>query len=215
MKKKIFALSLAFVLAIGATFGITLAWLTDGTETIKNTFTVGKVDIDLKEEIDKKSDGTNYDVIDPSESVSSADYKIVPGTKQHKAPYVTVNEGSEDSYVYLLVENKFGWDNRSVTLNLNSTNWTDISNSDNFSDEMKLPENCKLFKYNTTVSAKGKTEKLFTDVSYSSGMDSAAVSELDGNSIKIKAFATQASGDIGAESEYLACDWAASVNFGE
>lgn len=213
MKKKIFALSLAFVLVIGATFGITFAWLTANTGTIKNTFTVGKVEIALKEEIDTKTNGS-YDVIDAS-TTNSADYKIVPGTEQHKAPYVAVKTGSEDSYVYLLVKNDFGWNSSFVTVDLNTTKWTDISDSDNFSDNMVLPENCKLFKYNTTVSEGSNTEKLFTKVSYSSGMGNAEVNDLAGKTIQIVAFATQANGDIGDESEYYACEWAAGMNFGE
>lgn len=215
MKKKIFALSLAFVLVIGATFGVTFAWLTANTGTIKNTFTVGKVDIDLWEEIDEKN-GSDYNVINPAESSgSNATYKIVPGTEQHKAPYVEVKTGSEDSYVYLLVKNDFGWDSRDVEVDLNTTKWTDISNSDNFSGEMTLPENCKFFKYNTTVSAEGETEKLFTKVSYNSGMGNAVVDDLAGKTIQIVAFATQANGDIGDESEYYACEWAAGMTFGE
>lgn len=213
MKKKIFALSLAFVLVIGATFGVTFAWLTANTGTIKNTFTVGKVEIALKEEIDTKTNGS-YDVIDAS-TTNSADYKIVPGTKQHKAPYVAVKTGSEESYVYLLVKNDFGWDSSFVTVDLDTTNWTDISDNENFDDEMTLPENCKLFKYNTTVSGGSNTEKLFTEVSYDSGMDNAVVEGLASKTIQVVAFATQANGDIGDESEYYACEWAAGMTFGE
>ena len=49
MKKKIIALSVAFVLVAVAAIGATLAYFTD-TETKTNTFTVGGVDIEIIEQ---------------------------------------------------------------------------------------------------------------------------------------------------------------------
>ena len=48
MKKRTLGLLLALVLALGCVAGGTLAYLTDQTDTITNTFTVGHVKIDLQ-----------------------------------------------------------------------------------------------------------------------------------------------------------------------
>ena len=46
---KALALVLAVVLLVGAAIGGTVAWLTDKTGDVVNTFTVGNIDIELAE----------------------------------------------------------------------------------------------------------------------------------------------------------------------
>ena len=70
MKKKILALVLALTLLVAGVVGGTLAWLTDRTAEVKNTFTVGDINIGLTE--------------------TTADYKMVPGNTIAKDPTVTV-----------------------------------------------------------------------------------------------------------------------------
>lgn len=84
MKKKLIALTAAFLLVIGAAVAGTVAWLTDKTEAKVNTFTVGNIDIDLTE--------------------STSDYKMVPGETIAKDPKVSVEEGSEDCWLFVKVE---------------------------------------------------------------------------------------------------------------
>ncbi|MFR8012464.1 MAG: SipW-dependent-type signal peptide-containing protein [Clostridia bacterium] len=81
-KKLITAASIA--LAACVAIGGTIAYLTDKTDTITNTFTVGKVDINLTE--------------------TARTYKMIPGTTLDKDPTVTVEKGSEDSWVFVKVE---------------------------------------------------------------------------------------------------------------
>lgn len=85
MKKKILAACLVVCLLATAVIGTTLAYFTDTTDTVKNTFTVGKVDIELTE-------------------TTGASYKMIPGTELSKDPKVTVKDGSEDCYVFVKVE---------------------------------------------------------------------------------------------------------------
>lgn len=81
MKKKItLVVALALVLVVGV-FG-TLAYLTDSKEVV-NTFTVGKVKIDLTE--------------------TKTDFKMVPGREIEKDPVVTVEAGSEKCYLFVKV----------------------------------------------------------------------------------------------------------------
>lgn len=83
MKKKI--LSISLVVSILAVFlvGASLAYLTDEDEAV-NTFTVGKVDIELTE---------------PAWDAESASNKIVPTVPIPKDPTITFGEDSEPSYL--------------------------------------------------------------------------------------------------------------------
>ena len=78
MKKKILALCLVVVLAITAVTGATLAYFTD-TDAAENVFTMGNVEIDLKETYTQKS-------------------TLVPGLKINKDVWVE-NVGTEEAYV--------------------------------------------------------------------------------------------------------------------
>lgn len=98
MKKKTLALLLALVLVFGAAVGGTIAYLTDTTGPITNTFTVGKVDITLTETFntDTNNDGTN----------DAWKAQLIPGTTYTKDPIVTVTDDSEDCWLFVKFEEK-------------------------------------------------------------------------------------------------------------
>lgn len=89
-KKKILSLVMVLALVLG-TIGGTLAWLTDKTEPVVNTFTVGQVDVSLAE--------------------SENPYKMIPGTTLAKDPKVTLERGSEDAWLFVKVTKTEGFDN--------------------------------------------------------------------------------------------------------
>ena len=90
MKKRI--VTIALVVALMATaIGGTLAYFTD-TDSEKNTFTVGKVDIEVSE--------TNK--INGVEVTGNAFENVMPGTEITKTAVVTYNS-SEDAYVRVVV----------------------------------------------------------------------------------------------------------------
>ena len=80
---KALVLILAFILIMGAAIGTTLAWFTDTTDPVVNTFTVGNIDIELKE--------------------NTTEYKMIPGHTIAKDPVVTVKGGSEDCWLFIKV----------------------------------------------------------------------------------------------------------------
>lgn len=98
-KTKTLSLMMAAVLLITATVFGTMAYLTSQDQVV-NTFTVGSVAIKL-DEADVKPDGT-YET-DHDSRVAANDYKLIPGHTYIKDPTVTVLEGSESSYVRMLV----------------------------------------------------------------------------------------------------------------
>lgn len=92
-KSKALLLTLCAVLLIAASVLGTMAYLTS-TDTVTNTFTVGKVEIKLDE----------TDVTNPTgPRVTANSYKLMPGTTYTKDPTVTVKAGSEESYVRMKV----------------------------------------------------------------------------------------------------------------
>lgn len=92
-KSEALLLTLCAVLLVAASVLGTMAYLTS-TDTVTNTFTVGKIEIKLDE----------TDVTNPTGSrVQANSYKLMPGTTYTKDPTVTVKAGSEESYVRMKV----------------------------------------------------------------------------------------------------------------
>ena len=81
---KMFVTMLVVVLLVGCIIGGTVAWLTDQTNPITNTFTYGDINITLQETTGK-------------------DYKIIPGVDIRKDPKVTVKANSEDCWLFVKV----------------------------------------------------------------------------------------------------------------
>lgn len=90
MKKALFIM-LSAVLIVCATVAGTLAWLTDTTAPVVNTFTVGDINITLTE----------------SENL---DLKMVPGQSIKKDPKVTVKAGSEACWLFVKVDKSVNFD---------------------------------------------------------------------------------------------------------
>ncbi len=97
---KVIASLAAVFMLIGIGIGGTLAWLLDTTDPVTNTFTVGKVDIDLEEH--------RYDPDDQNKVTTTVDnendYPLIPGTSYGKDPKVTVTADSEDCYLFIRVQ---------------------------------------------------------------------------------------------------------------
>ena len=85
VSSKAVSLVLALVLTIGCVVGGTIAWLTDKTAEVKNTFTYGDINITLAE-------------------TTGETYKIVPGVDLEKNPKVTVLANSEDCWLFVKVD---------------------------------------------------------------------------------------------------------------
>ena len=76
----------------------TLAYLTD-SESVTNTFTIGRVDIVLDEaDVDK-----NGEIIDGNDRVKENEYHLIPGQTYTKDPTITVQANSEESYIRMIM----------------------------------------------------------------------------------------------------------------
>ena len=94
MKARKILVSLAALTLVAAiSIGGTLAYLTS-TQSVKNTFTVGNIQMTL----------TETDIKDPTgDRVTSNEYKIYPGQTYPKDPVATIKKDSEKCYVRMLV----------------------------------------------------------------------------------------------------------------
>jgi hypothetical protein len=107
MKKKTVALLLAIVLVVGCAVGGTVAWLTQTTGSIVNTFTVGNIGITLTE--------------------AATNFKMVPGQPITKDPKVTVAGGSEACWLFIKMEKSTNLDTYiSYTIDSGWTQLTDV-----------------------------------------------------------------------------------------
>jgi len=124
------------VLALFLVFGVvsgTIAWLT-ATSTVTNTFTVGSINVPTTspkdQQINIDIDGHIYE---PSWD-STVTHKLIPAVTFDKDPYVGVGAGSEDTDVYVYVENNFsdkvyfsintGWEAVEATVGFASGTYT-------------------------------------------------------------------------------------------
>lgn len=83
--KKTIVMFLAFVLVICVAVGGTIAYLSDRTDEVTNTFTIGNIDITLLE-------------------TTGGQYKMIPGNAITKDPKVTVVGGSETCWLFVEIE---------------------------------------------------------------------------------------------------------------
>lgn len=112
MKKKITLAVICAILSCVCLIGTTFAWLTAETAPIKNTFTVGDINITLEE--------------------TTSTYKMVPGNDIAKDPKVTVKAGSEACWLFVKIEKSSNF-NTYMTYEVDVTdgNWTLYSEAGN------------------------------------------------------------------------------------
>ena len=90
MKKKSLALLLAIAIVVVGVVAGTVAWLTDKTPSVTNTFTTSDINIELKE--------------------TKNNFKMIPGWNIEKDPKVTVKTGSEACYLFVKLEKSTNFD---------------------------------------------------------------------------------------------------------
>lgn len=130
MKKKTKALMLVLcaVLLVTASVLGTMAYLTS-TDQVVNTFTVGKVAITL-DEAKVDPDGT---AVTPAERVKENAYHLLPGHTYTKDPTVHVQANSEDSFIFVKVENGIARYEAGTTIaaQIAANGWTALNGVEN------------------------------------------------------------------------------------
>lgn len=187
--KKIMLLVLCAALLMGISVMGTLAYLKAQTGTIENTFVTGKVGITLRE-YDIKDDGSvDRNTVLPANSGLSG-IKLIPGRTIEKIPFITVTDGSENSYLFVEVVNGL---NGCGTLNM-ADGWEQLDNSN-------------IWYYNT-VKNTGSVE-VFESFVCDNTIEEYNAS-FDGAKITVTAYAVQAEGFANAQAAWAATFGASS-----
>ena len=81
--------------------GGTLAWLTDSTDTVKNTFTPTDINVEISETGATDTDG---------DKTFEKSFEMVPGATIAKDPKVTVKANSQACYVFVQIDKSTNFD---------------------------------------------------------------------------------------------------------
>lgn len=209
MKKKVVIIT-SFLLVAALSICVTLAFLTDAEET-KNTFTIGSVNISLYE-TDVNEMG---EPIEGAEPVTENTYHLLPGKTYVKDPTITVENGSDESYIRMLVtlnlykeiKEVFGEDflPGNFVIGYDQEKWIYIGGEENLVENTITYE----FRYHKTVdSLDGEKvlEPLFTELTVPGEVEAADLEKLADLEINVIGHAIQASGLATPEEAWKAFD---------
>jgi predicted ribosomally synthesized peptide with SipW-like signal peptide len=172
MKRKILAVALMVcVLVLSAVTG-TLAWLTDSTEAVENTFLFGKVEVTLN-------------------SPETIPDTIVPGNKVPKTADVTVSTDSVNAWVFVKVDVPAEFKVQAGIANPVVINYQVGSGVDQWT---LLDATNNVYGYNSIMTRGNTTSDLFTEIGFDSGLSSEQVLTMNGKTISARAAAVQAEG---------------------
>lgn len=203
MKKtsKALLLMLCAVLLVAASVLGTMAYLTS-TDTVNNTFTVGKVAITLDEA--KVGEDGKAITGEGAERVDANEYHLLPGLTYDKDPMVTVLEDSESAYVKMTVTiNKAneldaifandGADLMKIFNGYDGTTWIYQGNTKDTAKNTRTYE----FWYKETVAAPDADvalNALFDSITVPGNITNAQLATIEGMTITVNAYAIQADG---------------------
>ena len=208
-KSKAILLALCAVLLVAASVMGTLAYLTS-TDKVVNTFTVGKVAINL----DEAKANTDGSLVPNADRVKANSYKLLPGHTYNKDPMVTVLEGSESSYIKMTVTftkaaqldaifAPDGADMTSIFKGYDPTNWIDKGNTEDATNNTRTYE----FWYKEAVAAPDgdvALDALFDQIVVPGTITNDQLATIEGMTITVNAYAIQADGFANAEAAWAA-----------
>ena len=171
----------AVLLVVGSVAG-TLAYLSDKTDPITNTFTVGDVNITLTEA---------YSL--------AADTKLIPGKTYTKNPTVTVDSGSEQCYLFVEVNNGIAGIEGETTISAQMTTngWKQLK-----VNEVAVPN---MYYYDGVANTEIKTTyPVFSSFKIAESVTGENMLQYASASITVTAYAVQAEGFGSAEAAWTA-----------
>lgn len=206
--KALLVVACALLLVAASVFG-TMAYLTS-TDEVKNTFTVGKVNINL----DEAKANTDGSLVEGAARVKANSYKLLPGHTYNKDPMVTVLSGSEPSYVKMTVTfskaNELdaifaptGADLTSIFKGYNAANWIAKGNTKDATTNTRTYE----FWYKEAVGAPTADvalDALFDSITVPGTITGDQLKTIENMTITVNAYAIQADGFANADAAWAA-----------
>ena len=206
--KALLVVACALLLVAASVFG-TMAYLTS-TDTVTNTFTVGKVNIKL----DEAKANTDGSLVEGADRVKANSYKLLPGHTYNKDPMVTVLKDSEPSYVKMTVtfskanelDAIFAPNGANLTSIFNGydpANWIAKGNTKDAAAETRTYE----FWYKDAVSAPTADvalDALFDSITVPGEITKEQLATIEGMTITVNAYAIQADGFTDANAAWAA-----------
>ena len=190
------ALKLIGALALVATVGVgaTLAYLTDKSNIVRNSFTVGtgyEIDDDtnLAVWIDEKKNG------EPAEGeltvtddgvlrtlVGNTYSDVLAGDELDKDPELNIAAGSVKSYAFIQVTGLDALKNKNVTVDLNSTDWKKVDIGTGKVVDVENSETLDgIYMYKTMLdptNSIAETKPLFTEVKIGENFDAETIEQI-------------------------------------
>ncbi len=178
-RNKVLLLMLCVVLlAVSSVIG-TMAYLTS-SDSVTNTFTVGKVKITL-DEAEVNTDGTY--VQDVNQRVETNEYHLLPGYTYIKDPTIHVDKDSEDCWLFVKVVDALAdiQDKVTVADQMTANDWSLVSGTTN------------IYAYARKASA-GEDVIVFQSFKIKGDVDNATLAAYEDKEITVTAYAVQADG---------------------
>lgn len=221
-KQKALLLFISAVLLVAVSVFGTFAYLTD-KDVVTNTFTVGAVGLSL-DEAEVNLDGTYKNGHDTR--VKGNAYKLLPGHTYYKDPTVTVDAGSEDAYVRMIVKvegvdqlklalpysngSKYYSDDGSETFLFQSLcgNWDDSTwLYEGYTESENGQDGYYEFRYKEIVTKSDNAtvlDDLFETITIPGEIDNSKLAYLSNLQIIVNAHAIQADGFTNADAAWAA-----------
>lgn len=208
MKKKSLVMMFVSLGLVGTIMvGATLAFFTDQTGAVTNTFSVGaNVDIELYENVTQTPSGnqvyvetTATDLTHVPTNNGAAFKGMYPGLELDKAPFVELAAGSSDCFVRVTItgiDDLNNQDDPGFTVAFNTTDWTRVGGTGTLDG---------IYEYNSKVVGAATpvaTAPVFTSITYDASNKEYPTDSLA--DIVIKAYAVQADGFEDADEAFTA-----------
>lgn len=193
MKKKVTAIALAVCILAVAVIGATMAYFTD-TDSKTNTFTFGKVDIDLTEKsIEDKEKGVKAGTVGTDGGITYPG--VLPGLVYSKVPTVKVVEGPAWVIITATVPTVYDWDGL----------FNDSIDTANFTKDKKIVgENTVYYFYANAAVTAGSSVTPFTEVKINPALTQNDVKNLPTFNVVVNAYGIQKDGFDDAKAAFAA-----------
>jgi predicted ribosomally synthesized peptide with SipW-like signal peptide len=201
--KKTLLIVVAMMLASAISVVATFAYLYDGSEVVRNTFTIGKVELSL-DEAKVNEYGELLDVDgnvwteasgkDKAPRVIGNEYKLVPARTYVKDPIVRVSEDSEVCIIYVLVYIPSSldvamWNRDYITKQAEGNGWHQLS-----VDRVPTLDDGRYLLFGWLDAEPGDTLPLFNNIKISADATQEQLEKAEAEKMEITAYAIQSEG---------------------